>query len=126
MNRNRDFKLRLSDKEYEKLRLLAEKDERSKTKNGGKNLSAYVRQCVFIKPETARKMEVQKELRNIRYQINKIGVNINQVTHKINAGFGSQLDIEMLEEELKKLNDTFEKMVSELGENYGDYEDIEN
>ena len=53
--------------------------------------------------------EQQAELKNIRYQITKIGVNINQTVKKINAGFGNQLDIEILEEELRKLNAWLEK-----------------
>lgn len=126
MKRDKEFKLRLNDEEYGRLLALAEQDELSQTRNGKKNVSAYVRQCTLIKPEAIQKMEIQKELKNIRWQINKIGVNINQAVHKINAGFGNQFDIEILEEELKKLNGTFEKMVAELGENYGDYENPES
>lgn len=126
MKRSRDFKLRLSDEEYERLQAMAEKDELSQTKRGRKNVSAYVRQCTLLRPENLQQKEMQKELRNIRYQIFKIGVNINQVVHKINAGFGNQLDIEILEDELRKLNANFEKMVTELGEDYGDYENPEN
>ena len=37
-----------------------------------------------------RPVRLEKELKNLSYQVRKIGVNINQVVAKINAGYGDE------------------------------------
>ena len=107
--RDMEFKMRISVEEYKRMEELSKEDTRSKTHGGKKNMSAYVRKCALASTEKMKEEELQAELKNIRYQITKIGVNINQTVKKINAGFGNQLDIEILEEELRKLNAWLEK-----------------
>ena len=48
-----------------------------------------------------RPVRLEKELKNLSYQVRKIGVNINQVVAKINAGYGNQIDIYNLAKVLK-------------------------
>ena len=99
MKRERFIKVRFNQNEYDKLIRLAESDELSRTRKGSKNVSAYIRQRSLIPMEDMAAM-----------QIRKIGVNVNQTTKKINAGFGTQLDIEIMEEELKKMNAAIEQL----------------
>lgn len=111
MKRERFIKVRFNQDEYDKLIRLAESDELSRTRKGSKNVSAYIRQRSLIPMEDMAAMQIRNELREIRYQIRKIGVNVNQTTKKINAGFGTQLDIEIMEEELKKMNAAIEQLL---------------
>ena len=72
--------------EYQEIVWLAECDsgiKRKKTQE--KNVSAYIRKCIFDKNDNPA--AIKKELRDLSYQVRKIGVNINQVVTKINAGY---------------------------------------
>ena len=54
----------------------------------------------------------------------KIGVNINQVVAKINAGYGNQIDIYNLEKALEQVKHEM-KTLNEKVEDYGNPEAIE-
>ena len=62
-----------------------------------------------------RPVRLEKELKNLSYQVRKIGVNINQVVAKINAGYGNQIDIYDLEKALET------KTLNEKVEDYGNH-----
>ena len=53
---------------------------------------------------------MKKELKNLSYQVRKIGVNINQVVAKINAGYGNQTDIYKLEKALSQIESEVENL----------------
>ena len=57
-----------------------------------------------------RPVRLEKELKNLSYQVRKIGVNINQVVAKINAGYCNQIDkaLEQVKHEMKTLNEKVE------------------
>lgn len=98
----------------------AENDVETKTKKGNKaNMSAYIRKCIFLQGDDPGSLK--KELKNLSYQVRKIGVNINQTVAKINSGYGNPYDsyqlqkaLEAVEKEVKKLNQKVE--------HYGDNE----
>lgn len=50
------------------------------------NLSAYCRRRI-LRDEDRKREEKERNLKELTYQIRKIGVNINQVTARINSGF---------------------------------------
>ena len=54
----------------------------------------------------------------------KIGVNINQVVAKINAGYGNQIDIYNLEKALEQVKHEM-KTLKENVEDYGNHKAIE-
>ena len=62
----------------------------------------------------------EKELKNLSYQVRKIGVNINQVVAKINAGYGNQIDIYNLEKALEQVKHEM-KTLNEKVEDYGNH-----
>ena len=66
------------------------------------------------------KKKKKKELKNLSYQVRKIGVNINQVVAKINAGYGNQIDIYNLEKALEQIKHEM-KTLNEKVEDYGDH-----
>ena len=67
-----------------------------------------------------RPVRLEKELKNLSYQVRKIGVNINQVVAKIHAGYGNQNDIYSLEKALEQVKQEIH-ILSERIEIYGDH-----
>ena len=96
MGRTRSFLIRFTEEEYALLEKLAAEDaEKNSRKEKQKNISAYIRKCIFepvLEPSS-----LKKELKETNYQIRKIGVNINQVAEKVNSGYASSLDIHNME-----------------------------
>ena len=113
------FDLRLTEKEYQLLLAKAENDPETKTKKGEKaNTSAYIRKCIFLQDDDP--VSLKKELKTLSYQVRKIGVNINQVVAKINAGYGNQIDIYNLEKALEQVKHEM-KTLNEKVEDYGNH-----
>ncbi|MFR0990131.1 MAG: plasmid mobilization relaxosome protein MobC [Anaerobutyricum hallii] len=111
--------IRLTEKEYELLQHRAANDSETKTKKGSKaNTSAYIRKCIFSQEHDS--VSLKKELKNLSYQVRKIGVNINQVVAKINAGYGNQTDIYNLEKALSQIESEVENLNKKV-KDYGNH-----
>jgi len=67
---------------YETAKLLA---ERSKAEN--MNESEYIRYLILNQSENPRSRELEVEVMRLRNEINKIGVNINQIVKNNNSQF---------------------------------------
>lgn len=78
------LRIRLTEKEYQKLLKMAREDLSARNKKGELNLSVFCRNKLFS--EQKNKKEIQKELRELIFQIRKIGVNINQAVKRMNSG----------------------------------------
>lgn len=96
-SRDRKFTFRLTQEEYEFL-LERFKQEDVSGKNY-KTLSDFIRESTLEKNGYHGRM-IKEQLYDLKYEIRKIGVNINQVTKKINGGFGTTKDVEILESSL--------------------------
>lgn len=85
------YTIRFSEKEWEILEEKIKKEDAWKfkygTKEGSVNVSAFIREKLFR--EEIKELAYYRELKNLTYQIRKIGVNINQVAAKINSGHGN-------------------------------------
>ena len=79
--------------------------ETKRRKTQEKNVSAYIRKCIF--EQSNNPAAIQKELKGLAYQVRKIGVNINQVAAKVNAGYATPVDMENLLFYLKKVEEEF-------------------
>lgn len=79
-----------------------------------KNVSAYIRKCIFDRSDNP--VAIRKELRDLSYQVRKIGVNINQVVTKVNAGYAVPVDIDNLVIYLKKVEEAFLRLEKNLKE----------
>ena len=106
------YTIRFSEKEWEILEEKIKKEDAWKfkygTKEGSVNVSAFIREKLFR--EEIKELAYYRELKNLTYQIRKIGVNINQVAAKINSGHGNidsvfylQKNLLQVEEEVKNL-----------------------
>lgn len=52
----------------------------------GENISEYIRNCIYEDLGKNKKYH-DTEIQDLNYQIRKIGVNVNQVAAKVNAGY---------------------------------------
>ena len=122
MSRTKRVELLMTEAEYNRLVELASQDPDSKRKSGKTSLGAYIRSCVF---ESARQTSlVSRELRDLTFQVRKIGVNINQAVYNLNAGMGGQKDTDSLVSSMDKIEQLMEKILEkvEVSAN-GDHED---
>lgn len=104
---------RLSEEEYKFFLDQAIQDTETNTKTGQKNMSAYVRKKL-LQENGYRGDQVKKEIRELTFQIRKIGVNINQAVTKINSSFYDFETTDRLFSCLQQVNDLFENVVEEL------------
>lgn len=113
MNREYNIRVRLTKNEYDLL--LREADKEGYAKNGELNLSSYIRGRLFS--EMLARKNTGKELRELSYQIRKIGVNINQAVKRINSGREGKDDDTYLLTELAEVERLLKKYEKVLGEN---------
>lgn len=114
-NRTRKIEVRLRPSEYDKV------VERSR-QAGAKNVTEYIRERIFLN-DPGRSGAVAAELKRLNYEIGKIGVNINQIAHRVNGGYGfSHGDFKFLNEKLCQINNLIRNFVkANGGTGHGDY-----
>lgn len=81
----------------------------SRYRNGEINLSAYLRKCLLRGGYGWMEEAYRKELRELSYQVRKIGVNINQVVRQLNSGYQSRYAVKELIDLMKEMGKRFEK-----------------
>ena len=111
--------LRLTEAEYRHIREKADQDAETRRKDGTRNLSAYMRNRVLQESGFRGDAGVERELRQLSYQVRKIGVNINQATKKINSGHWNRDVALALQEELAQVGRHMEEMKRLLKEGRG-------
>lgn len=99
--KKRIITFRVTEKEYQ---IIRERTKRAGIR--GDNLSEYIRRQVLGEAYPYVK---EKLLRDMNYQIRKIGVNINQITARNNSRLYFAGDKEQLKEDMKSLMEVFEK-----------------
>ena len=121
MGRDKTFLIRFTEEEFAMLEEYAKKDAATHTKKTKeKNISAYIRKCIFS--SARHPCELKKELKELSYQVRKIGVNINQTVTKINSGYGSPSDIRMLQQCLADVENRVKGVEMQIEKSYGDNE----
>lgn len=97
------------------LRLMPEeaKELAKKAKGNGMNEAEYIRLLISQKPNDYP--EVRKLLKELINEINRIGININQIVFNNNAGLYSKDDKTQLIAYMRKLNQKVDKVVSQIG-----------
>ena len=112
--KERKVTFRVTEDEYNFL-LTKSNNSSEKFKNGKENVSGFIRETLLS--ETGyRNVFLERQLKDLRYEIRKIGTNINQVVKKINSGYGTQADVPILEkslEEIKESIDEYERLIKE-------------
>lgn len=104
-----DLNIRLTEKELEHLKKCSENSS-CRFKNGRDNFSDYLRSLLFA-ASGYRDDAYIKQLRELQYEIRKIGTNVNQITKKINSGYiGSSDDLIELKDCLARIENAFLKV----------------
>ena len=93
----------------ETARILA---ERSKAEN--MNESEYIRYLILNQSEHPRSRELEVEIMRLRNEINKIGVNINQIVKNNNSHRYDESDKMELKSRLNKVEDLMEHMYKKI------------
>lgn len=83
--------------------------------NGRENFSEYLRIMLLEKSGYQNRM-LEQQLRDVKYELRKIGTNVNQIAKKINGGFGTADDLQELEQYLKRIEKIFAKFRKEADE----------
>ena len=84
--------------------------ERSKAEN--MNESEYIRYLLLNQSEHPRSREVELEIMRLRNEINKIGVNINQIVKNSNSHIYREDDKMELRRQMNNIKDLLEGMAS--------------
>lgn len=84
-----------------------------KAKDAGLSESAYLRLLINQKPNDYP--EIRKMLKVLINEVNRIGVNINQITYNNNTELYSKEDKENLTAYMRKLNLEVKKVVEQIG-----------
>lgn len=84
--------------------------ERSKAEN--MNESEYIRYLLLSQSEYPRSRELELEIMRLRNEINKIGLNINQIVKNNNSHIYNEDDKVELNVQMSKLNDLLTKYIS--------------
>lgn len=101
-------KARLTEEEYE--RFLG----KVKESYNPKNQSDYIRNCIFS-DELQHSAAVARELKNLNYQIRKIGVLINQIAAGVNSGIVYRGDAKLVVSKLGEVERLLEGFPERLG-----------
>ena len=97
------------------LRLMPEeaKELAKKAKGNGMNEAEYIRLLISQNPNDYP--EVRKLLKELINEINRIGININQIVFNNNSGLYSKDDKTQLIAYMRKLNQKVDEAVSQIG-----------
>lgn len=125
--RNIRYTIRFSEKEYQQLEKKIKENDDWKFKYGKEgrvNVSAYIRDVLFRRE--LEEIRYCRELKNLTYQIRKIGVNINQVAAKINSGYKNQDSVFYLQKNLSQVEEEVKKLIEKLEEDHGNHKTDEH
>jgi cob(I)alamin adenosyltransferase len=106
INYQTGFYLRMSEQDKAKLK---ENAERFGYQGDS---SKYIRAMIYQRPIDDK--EIKSALSDLIKEVNKIGVNINQITHDYNAFLITQEQVDMLKQYMQQINQKMEKIRKKL------------
>lgn len=86
---------------------------RKKAEQNGMSESEYFRLLITQRPNDY--LEIRYSLKELINEVNRIGVNINEIVHNNNSELYRASDKERLIAYMRRLNETMEKAVEQLG-----------
>lgn len=113
--KSRKITFRVSEDEYEQI-LSMQKKWKQYSYGGKWNLSGFVRALVLSNCGF-KDAEKTRMLRQMNYELRKIGVNINQIAHKLNGNIGDPRDAAYVIELMTDLNQTADQLRKEVMKN---------
>lgn len=103
---NRHVIFRVNEKEYKRLQKVAEEKHYA-------SFSQFIRDSL-LEHNGISSQSMKKQMYDLRWEVNKIGVNINQAAKRINAGYGNSGDVQMLLENQEELKILIKKYVAKV------------
>lgn len=85
-----------------------------KSEDAGMKESEYIRYLISQRPADHR--EVREGIQSLMLEVNRIGVNINQVVHNNNSHLYSDSDKARLFAYMRKINEAVVKVVESVGD----------
>lgn len=85
----------------------------NKAKEANMNEAEYIRFLISQRPRDYP--EIRKLLKDLINEVNRIGININQITFNCNAELYSEVDKQSLTAYMRKLNNKVAEVVSLIG-----------
>lgn len=85
-----------------------------KAEQAGMTEAEYFRLLITQQPSDYP--EIRNGLKDLVNEVNRIGVNVNEIVYHHNAALYSQADKERLYAYMRKLNETVKKAVKEIGD----------
>ena len=107
--------IRVSEEEYNRLKEIAVDTPYGRNKNGTVNLSGYMRTQVFS-AAGIRNAALASNVKDLKYEIRKVGVNVNQIARKLNAGIGTDRDIDTLFQKLDEIEQLLDHYIAQADE----------
>lgn len=105
--------LRMTREELEHLEKCSSSSKTAKFSNGRDNFSEYLRVQLFS-GSGYRNKKLEMDVNHVRYELRKIGTNVNQIAKKINSGYGTPTDLKELEQYLARVESVFERFKKEV------------
>lgn len=107
--------IRVTPGELEHLKKCSSSFSEIRFRNGRENFSAYLREKLLAESNYKNK-NLERRMKELNYELRKIGTNINQIAKKMNSGFGTPDDVAELKCYLAKMDKTFDKFQKEVEE----------
>ena len=85
-----------------------------KAEQAGMTEAEYFRLLITQQPSDYP--EIRNGLKELVNEVNRIGVNVNEIVYHHNASLYSEMDKERLYAYMRKLNETVKKAVKEIGD----------
>lgn len=106
----RRITFRVNEKEYQRLQTVAEEKKYT-------SLSQFVRDSL-LEHNGISSNAMKKQMYDMQWELNKIGVNINQAVKHINSGYGSFQDVQTLLENQEELKVLLKRYIAEVDEKW--------
>lgn len=113
--RTEKIRIRLTRQELEHLKKCSGSFSELQFKNGRENFSAYLRDKL-LKETNYKNGSVERRMKELQYELRKIGTNVNQIARKVNGDLGTRGDVEELKQYLRSIENAFEKFQKEVDE----------
>lgn len=111
--RTERVRIKLTPGELEHLKKCSGSSSSARFKNGKENFSGYLREKL-LRETNYKNQELEQRMRELKYELRKIGTNVNQIARKVNGGFGTPNDLVELKNHLQRMEQLMEKFQREV------------
>ena len=111
--RTENVKIRFTKAEKAYLKRKAQESKYHRFRNGHVNFSEYLRESL-LENSNYKSASLKRQMLDLQFELRKIGVNVNQIAKKINAGFGTAQDLKKVNDNLQEIQEQMERYLQEV------------